>query len=112
MGCFLQIGIWIKNGNLGGTWVAQPVEQVTLNFGSGHDLGVHETEPCIGFHVASAWDSLPLSLYLSPLPHPLPHPLPALSMHTHMWSLSQNKHKKRERNGNLGEKSKIRTAKL
>ena len=31
-----------------GTWVAQSVKHPTLDFGSGHDLRVHETEPCTG----------------------------------------------------------------
>ena len=36
------------------------------NFGSGHDLMVHEFEPCTGFHADSAepaWDSLSPSLF-------------------------------------------------
>ena len=30
-----------------GAWVAQLVEHLTLDFGSGHDLMVHEFEPCV-----------------------------------------------------------------
>ena len=29
------------------TWVAQLVKYLTLDFGSGHDLTVHEFKPCI-----------------------------------------------------------------
>ena len=53
-----------------GTWVAQSVKCQTLDFGSGHDLTVHEFKSCIGLHTDStepAWDSLSL-----PLPLPLP----------------------------------------
>ena len=34
-----------------GRWVAQSVKCLTLDFGSGHDLRVHEIEPCIGLSV-------------------------------------------------------------
>ena len=54
---------------LSGNWVAQSVKRLTLGFGSGHDLTVHEFEPCVGSALTSvepAWDfSLLLSL---PLP--------------------------------------------
>ena len=30
----------LKNTNCGGTWVAESVEHLTLDFGSGHDLTV------------------------------------------------------------------------
>ena len=43
--------------------MAQSVKQPTLDFGSGHDLGVYELEPHIGFYADSAkpaWDSLSL----------------------------------------------------
>ena len=62
-----------------GTWAAQSVKRPTLHFGSGHDLTVGETEPCVGLCPDStepAWDSLPvclsvcLSLYLSSPPLP------------------------------------------
>ena len=52
-----------------GTWVAQSVKRLTLDFQSGHDLGVCEFEPHIGLHADSAepaWDSLSLPLSLSP----------------------------------------------
>ena len=56
--------------------MAQSVEHLTLDFGSGHDLSVCEFEPHIGLLTGSvepAWDSL------SVLPH------------ARMCSLSQNK---------------------
>ena len=34
-------------------WVAQLVKYLTLDFGSGHDFMVCETEPCIGLCVDS-----------------------------------------------------------
>ena len=48
------------------TWVAQSVERPTPDFGSGHDLTVHEIEPCAD-STEAAWD--PLSLPFS-LPRP------------------------------------------
>ena len=36
-----------------GTWVAQSVKHPILDFGSGHDLTVHEIKPFIGLHVDS-----------------------------------------------------------
>ena len=55
-----------------GTWVAQSIERLTLDFGSGHDLMVREFEPpvrlragstvCLGLSLSP---SLPLSLSLS-----------------------------------------------
>ena len=48
--------------------MAQSVERLTLDFGSGCDLTVHEIKPCVGLWAdgtESAWDSLSLSL---PLP--------------------------------------------
>ena len=46
---------------LGALWVAQSVEHLTLDFGSGHDLMVRGIEPhvrlCIDT-VEPAWDSL------------------------------------------------------
>ena len=75
------LGWEYKDGKSWGTWVAQSVKCLTLDFGSGHDLTVHEIKPCIGLCTDSpepAWDSLSLSL-------PLPH-LCALSL-----SVSQNK---------------------
>ena len=52
-----------------GTWVAQLVKHLALDFGSGHDVTVHGIEPREGLctdSVEPAWTpSLPLSL---PLP--------------------------------------------
>ena len=53
-----------------GTQAAQWVKHLTLDFGSGHDLTVHEFKPCVRLCVDSAelaWDSLSLFLSL-PLP--------------------------------------------
>ena len=50
-----------KIANPWGAWVAQSVEHPTLDFGSGHDLTVHEFEPCIELCADSAepaWDYL------------------------------------------------------
>ena len=51
---------------LGGAWVAQLAEQLTLGFSSGHDLKVHESKAHIRLPtggVEPAWDfSLSLSL--------------------------------------------------
>ena len=58
-----------------GTWVAQSVQHLALDFGLGHDLTVHEIEPCVGLcadNKEPAWDSLSLSL---PLPCLLAHAL-------------------------------------
>ena len=44
-----------------GTWVAQSVKRLTLDFSSRHDLTVPEFEPCIRLCADSmepAWDSL------------------------------------------------------
>ena len=46
-----------------GAWVAQSVEDLTLGFGTDHDLTVHGIEPCVGLctdGVGPAWDSLSL----------------------------------------------------
>ena len=67
-----------------GTWVAQLVKQLTLNFGSRHDLTVHgphiglcaEQGDCLGF-------SLSLSLSLS---------LTLAGLYTHSLSLNINKY--------------------
>ena len=48
-----------------GTWVAQSIGPLTLDFGSGRDRTVGEFQPRIGLHVDSvepAWDSVSLSL--------------------------------------------------
>ena len=50
--------------------MAQSVGCLTLDFSSGHDLAVRGFEPHVGLHTDSAepaWDSLPLSLYPSPV---------------------------------------------
>ena len=52
-----------------GTWVALSVECPGLDFSSGHDLMVHETEPCNGLLADSSepdCDSLSPSLSLCP----------------------------------------------
>ena len=60
--------------------MAQLVKHPTLDFSSGHDRMVYETEPHVGLHTDSAepaWDShsfslsLSLSLSATPPPHPL-----------------------------------------
>ena len=51
-----------------GAWVAQSVERLALDFGSGHDLGVCELEPQVGLcgdSAEPAWDSLSLSLKMN-----------------------------------------------
>ena len=50
--------------------MAQLVERWTLDFGLGHDLMVHEFEPCVGLWADSAepvWDSLSPILSAPPL---------------------------------------------
>ena len=47
-----------------GTWGAQLVKHLTLDFGSGQNFRVRGIEPCVGLctdSVEPAWDSLPLS---------------------------------------------------
>ena len=59
-----------KNKIIGGAWVAQLVELLTLDFSLGHDLMAHEFEPCIGIcagRAKPAWDSLSPSLSAPPL---------------------------------------------
>ena len=73
--CFQEsyLGLYIRN-TLWGAWVAQ---LGGADFGSGHDLAVHEFEPCVGlcaWSLEPALDSvspslsacLPLVLLLSP----------------------------------------------
>ena len=48
-----------------GAWVAQLVKQMTLGFGSGHGLTIHEIEPPLGF--VPAWNSLSPSFSVPPL---------------------------------------------
>ena len=55
-----------------GTWVAQLVKRLDLDFGSGHDLRVVRLSPMLG----STLDGEPPS----PLPLPLPSPAHALSL--------------------------------
>ena len=50
--------------------MAQLVTCLPVDFGSGHDLLVHEVEPHVGFCAASTnpgWDSLSPPLSVSPL---------------------------------------------
>ena len=52
-----------------GTWVAQSVGCLTLDFGSGHDLMVHEFELLVGLCADSLeppWDSVSPSLSAPP----------------------------------------------
>ena len=59
---------WMCNaGSSTGAWVAQSVKCLTLDFCSGHDLTVHEFEPCIRLYAdreEPAWDSLSPTLSL------------------------------------------------
>ena len=65
--------------DLWGTWVAQSVKSLTLDFSSGHDLTVHGIEPHMG-PGNPAWDSLSPSLSLCNAP-----------ACTHAFSLKINK---------------------
>ena len=49
----------------GGTWVVQSIKHLTLDFGSGHDLMVHEIEPHIRLCADSLLGILSLSLSLT-----------------------------------------------
>ena len=52
-----------------GTWVAQSVKLLTLDFSSDHDLMAHEFQPYIGLCTGSvepAWDALSLPLSAPP----------------------------------------------
>ena len=65
---------FLKNNNDGRAWVAQLVKHLTLDFGSGHDLTIHQFKPLIqgllGFTVSLSLSlSQPPSLSLSPQPH-------------------------------------------
>ena len=54
-----------------GVWVAQSIKRLTFDFGSDHDLMVHEFEPCVVLcanSVKPAWDPLSSS---SSAPPPL-----------------------------------------
>ena len=60
----------LKTKELWGTWVAHLVKHPTLDFGSGHDLAVHEFKPRLRLRtdrVQPAWDSLSASLSVPPL---------------------------------------------
>ena len=59
---------------LGGAWVAQSVEHPTLDFGSGHDLMVHE------FESPASGSVLTVRSVLGILSLPLSAPFPALSL--------------------------------
>ena len=70
-----------------GAGVAQSAKHLTLNFGSSHDLMVHEIEPRVGFcadRAEPAWGSL------SP---PLSAPPPLMLAHVHALSLSLSQNK-------------------
>ena len=63
---------WGKTFTLLGAWVAQLVEHLILDFGSGHDLTVRGFEPQVGVCAHSAelaWDLLspPISVLLCAL---------------------------------------------
>ena len=58
-----------ENSLFRGTWVAQSVKHLTLDFSSGQELVVYEFKPQIGLPdngVEPAWDSLSPCLYPSP----------------------------------------------
>ena len=60
----------LKESELWGTWVAQSVKRLTLDFGSGHDLTVCEIESHVGLctdSVEPAWGLLSPSLSAPPL---------------------------------------------
>ena len=57
----------IKFPKLWDARVAQSVKRLTIDFISGHDLAVHETDPHVGLYVVSLGFSLSPSL---PLPSP------------------------------------------
>ena len=57
-------------GKTRGTWVAQSVEHLTLDLGSGHDLTICGIEPHVGLCADSmepTWDSVSPSLSAPPL---------------------------------------------
>ena len=53
----------------GGAWMAQLVEHLTLDFGSGHDLTICEIESCIGLSL-TAWSLLGILSLISLCPSP------------------------------------------
>ena len=82
------------------SWVAQSIEQPTLDFGSSCDLsGSHGIEPCVGLcadSVEPAWDSPSLSL-------PLPHHVCMLAL-----SFQKNKHLKKQQSKKYPQRKKER----
>ena len=73
--------------------MAQLVKRLTLDFGSGDDLVVHEFEPHVGLwadSVEAAWDSVSLPLSL---------PLPSLCALSLSLSLSKINIKKKIKSG-------------
>ena len=76
--------VYTRGYKVRGAWVAQLLEHLTLDFGSGHDFMVHETEPHIELctdSVEPAWDSLSV-------------PLPNLCLHSLSLSKKISKHLK------------------
>ena len=77
--------------------MAQSVEHLTLDFGSGHDHTVPVMEPHIGLRADSAgpaWDSVSLSLSAPPLLSlslSLSHARTHTHTHTHIHPLKINK---------------------
>ena len=60
-----------KNRRKWGTWVAQSVKHLLLDFSSGHDLVVRGIEPLVWLCTEStglAWDPLSSFLHASPPP--------------------------------------------
>ena len=75
---------YLKMATSKGAWVAQSVKCPTLDFGSGHNLMVHEIQPCVSSALI-AWSLLGILSLPFYLPFPLSRSLsPCLS-------LSQNK---------------------
>ena len=72
----------MKLNYFGGAWVAQSVKHLTLDFNSGHDLGVVGSSPMLGsmLGMAPAWDSFSTSASCHTL---------AQLVYTRMFSLSK-----------------------
>ena len=83
---------YLKTYIIGGTWVAQLVKNLILDFGSGHDLMVREFEPHIRFcadNAEPAWDSLsPLSLS-APLSLILPLSFSLSKIKEYYWNITR-----------------------